>query len=57
MDVKFPAVGSKDDGTRIQAPLPADKCMESSSGIAGECAFCRRANIVSNEESRARTVL
>ena len=34
--VTFPAVGSKGDGTRIQAPLLADRCMESSSGIAGE---------------------
>ena len=32
----FPAVGSKGDGTRIQAPLLADRSVESSSGIAGQ---------------------
>ena len=36
MAVTFPAVGSKGDGTRIQALLLADRCVESSSGIAGE---------------------
>ena len=35
MAVTFPAVGSKRDGTQIQAPLLADRCMESSCGIAG----------------------
>ena len=32
--VTFPAVDSKGDGTGIQVPLLADRCMESSSGIA-----------------------
>ena len=32
----FPAVGSKGDGTRIQEPLLADRCMENSGGIAIE---------------------
>ena len=31
-----PAVGSKGDGTRIQAPMLADRSTESSSGIAEE---------------------
>ena len=36
MAVRFPAVRSKGDGIRIQAPLMADSCMKSISGIAGE---------------------
>ena len=36
MAVTFPAVGSKDDGTHIQEPLMADRCIKSSSGIAGD---------------------
>ena len=36
MAVTFPAVGSKGDDTRIQDPLLANMCTESSSGIAGE---------------------
>ena len=35
MAVTFPAVGSKGHGTRIQAPLLEERCMENSSGIAG----------------------
>ena len=36
MAVTFPSVGSKGDDTGIQAPLLVDRCMESSSGIAGD---------------------
>ena len=36
MAVTFTAVGSKGDDIQIQAPLMADRCMESSSGIARE---------------------
>ena len=57
MAVTFPAVGSKDDGTRIQAPLLAGRCTECSSGTAAEkpgryCSFFRRGNFNSSEESR-----
>ena len=54
MAVTFTTVGSKGNGTRIQAPLLADRCMESSSGVGGEKpeVFCKRANIVSSAESR-----
>ena len=36
MTVTFPTAGSKGDGTRIQATLLADRCTESSNGIAEE---------------------
>ena len=48
--VAFPAVTLKGDGTRIQAPLLADGCMDRSIGIAREkleiFSFCRPANIL-----------
>ena len=49
MTVTFPAVGSKGDGTRIQALVLADRCTESSSGTVGGkpevCFDCRLAKL------------